>query len=91
MTGRGSGLNAARLLCAAAVAGLVSVEALAQPGPTPASPASPPQQSPDAAELDPSAPLAPLPDLGVPWPDLKANEARPVPPPPPTSSSKRSI
>jgi translocation and assembly module TamA len=35
---------------------------------------SPPQPS-DPAELDPSAPLAPMPDLGVDWPDLNANDA----------------
>jgi translocation and assembly module TamA len=31
-------------------------------------------QQPDAAELDPSAPLDPMPDLGVAWPDLNAAE-----------------
>ena len=29
----------------------------------------------DPAELDPSAPLAPMPDLGVDWPDLNAKDA----------------
>src|SRR3990170_5212630 len=33
---------------------------------------------PSSSELDPSAPLDPLPDLGVEWPDLEA--ADPVPP-----------
>ncbi|HEX6218703.1 MAG TPA: hypothetical protein VFZ35_05455, partial [Sphingomicrobium sp.] len=31
------------------------------------------------AELDPSAPLDPMPDLGVEWPDM--NQADPAPPP----------
>jgi translocation and assembly module TamA len=53
---------AARLLCAAALSALTCQTALAQ---TPA--ASEP-------ELDPSAPLAPLPDLGVEWPDLNTPE-----------------
>src|SRR4051794_18621093 len=68
MTGRGSAWGAARLLCAAAMLPLAST-ALAQtvqPEPQP-----PP---PDAAELDPSAPLAPLPDLGVEWPDLNTKD-----------------
>ena len=90
MIGRGSALSAARLLCVAAVAGLVPTGAFAQPGPSPEPPV-PPQQPAAAAELDPSAPLAPLPDLGVPWPDLKENEARPAPPQPTTATSKRSI
>ncbi|HEU0310554.1 MAG TPA: BamA/TamA family outer membrane protein [Sphingomicrobium sp.] len=34
---------------------------------------------PDPAELDPSAPLDPMPDLGVEWPDL--DEPEPAPPP----------
>src|SRR5213075_3013611 len=33
----------------------------------------------DPAELDPSAPLDPMPDLGVQWPDL--NQPEPAPPP----------
>ncbi len=41
----------------------------------PTSPA--PQPPPDAAELDPNAPLAPLPELGIPWPDLKPSETAP--------------
>jgi len=35
--------------------------------------------APNSAELDPSAPLDPLPDIGVEWPDLNAPEAE-VPP-----------
>jgi translocation and assembly module TamA len=37
------------------------------------------QVPPDPAELDPSAPLDPMPDLGVEWPDMSAPE--PAPPP----------
>jgi len=36
-------------------------------------------QPQDPAELDPSAPLEPMPDLGVEWPDL--NQPEPAPPP----------
>src|SRR5205814_7055512 len=59
--------RAAWLLCAAAtlpLASAVLAQAAAQPQTQPA----------DAAELDPSAPLAPLPDLGVDWPDLNAKD-----------------
>jgi translocation and assembly module TamA len=65
---------AARLLSAAASAALASGPVLAQEAQTSPAP-------PDAAELDPSAPLAPMPDLGVEWPDLNAKEAEPVPAP----------
>ena len=75
MSGRGSGRIAARLLSAAASAALASAPALAQ-----TAQALPPP-APDAAELDPSAPLAPMPDLGVEWPDLNATEAVPEPVP----------
>src|SRR3954469_13176346 len=76
MTGRVSAGRAARLLCAAASLPLVSVPAFAQ---VPANPPSPAQQTPppDPAELDSSAPLAPLPDLGIEWPDLNARETGP--------------
>jgi translocation and assembly module TamA len=60
--------RAARLLCAAAMLPLAS-GALTQ-----TIPAQPPPPPPDAAELDPSAPLDPLPGLGVDWPDLNAND-----------------
>src|SRR5438128_6719565 len=69
MSGRGSGRIAARLLSAAALAALAGTPVFAQ---APQSP--PPPPPPDAAELDPSAPLDPLPGLGVDWPDLKAND-----------------
>ena len=76
MSGRGSRLYAARLLCAAAAVALPHAPAFSQAAPLPV-PA--PQPPPDAAELDPNAPLAPLPDLGVPWPDLKPSETAPPP------------
>src|SRR3954453_12205933 len=88
MTGWDTGLQAARLLCAAAVIALVSPEAAAQGAPPP-----PPPPPPDAAELDPSAPLDPMPDLGVAWPDLKATEAAPAPAPagPKTQASASAV
>jgi translocation and assembly module TamA len=61
--------TAARLLCAAATAALASTSAAAQTAPPP----------PPAAELDPSAPLDPMPDLGVAWPDLNAQDETPPP------------
>ena len=73
MVGRGSRLCAAWLLCAAAFV-VAPVPAFSQSTPPATSAAQPP---PDAAELDPNAPLAPLPELGVPWPDLKPSETAP--------------
>jgi translocation and assembly module TamA len=71
MSGRGSRWRAARLLCAAAAAALAGTPGLAQT--TSAEP-------PEPAELDPNAPLEPLPDLGVEWPDLNEKEATPPAP-----------
>src|SRR5437868_360702 len=68
MSGRGSTRIAARLLCAAAVSAFVVAPGLAQTA------AAPPPPVPDAAELDPSAPLDPMPDLDVDWPDLNARD-----------------
>jgi translocation and assembly module TamA len=63
--------RAARLLYAAATLPLAS---------TAAAQTVPPPQPPDAAELDPSAPLDPMPNLGVAWPDLNAKDtAAPAP------------
>jgi translocation and assembly module TamA len=58
--------------------------------PPPPQPVPQPRPTPDAAELDPSAPLAPLPDLGVAWPELNAKEATPpaAAPSTPTSSPR---
>ena len=61
----------ARLLCAAALAALASAPALAaQAQPSP----------PNPTDLDPSAPLDPMPDLGVAWPDLEHAPPESVPP-----------
>jgi translocation and assembly module TamA len=79
MTGWGSRRRAARLLCAAATLTLASTATLAQTAPAEALPPPQPQPAPDAAELDPSAPLASLPDLGVDWPDLNAKDTVPAP------------
>src|SRR3954451_501454 len=79
MTGWGSRRRAARLLCAAATLTLASTATLAQTAPAEAQPPPQPQPAPDAAELDPSAPLASLPDLGVDWPDLNAKDTVPAP------------
>jgi translocation and assembly module TamA len=65
MIGRGSRRWAARLLCAAAFGAAGASAAFGQ---------AIPAQVPDPAELDPSAPLDPLPDLGVAWPDLNARD-----------------
>ena len=75
MSGRGSRVGAARLLGAAAAIAFASDLLFAQPAPQ----EPPPQPQPDAAELDPSAPLAPLPDLGVAWPELNAKDTAPPP------------
>ena len=77
MMGRGSWVAAARLLCAAATAALIPARALAQQPPPPQPPTS------DPAQLDPNAPLAPMPDLGVDWPDLNVKETAPQPGAPP--------
>src|SRR5437762_12373221 len=74
MTGWGSRRRAARLLCAAATLALASTAGIAQTAPAQSQP-QPQPPPPDAAELDPSAPLAPLPDLGVDWPDLNAKDS----------------
>ena len=75
MTGRGSNAGAARLLCAAASAALAAAPAFGQTAPPPQQP-----QPIEPAELDPNAPLAPMPDLGVEWPDLNTKDtAAPAP------------
>ncbi|MBV8908612.1 MAG: hypothetical protein JOZ20_06385, partial [Sphingomonas sp.] len=50
---------------------------------------SPPPPPPDAAELDPSAPMDPMPDLGVAWPDLKASDTAPPPQPAATTTATK--
>lgn len=62
---------AAALICCPAVAA-------AQQPPAAPPPASQPPQ-PEPGTPDPSAPLAPLPDIGVPWPDLQqADGTKPI-------------
>jgi translocation and assembly module TamA len=65
MSGRGPVSGAARLLCAAGCVAL-SAPVVAQTAPAP-----PPAQP---GELDPNAPMAPMPELGVDWPDLNAKD-----------------
>ena len=72
MTGRGLIGGAARLLCAGGCLALGTAPAFAQDN----------QQPPSApvtgeSGLDPSAPMAPLPDLGVEWPQLDVKETAP--------------
>src|SRR5438874_6075553 len=89
MTGWGSRRRAARLLCAAATLALESTAGIAQTAPAQSQPQPQPQPPPpDAAELDPSAPLAPLPDLGVDWPDLNARDT--TAPAPATATAQQS-
>jgi translocation and assembly module TamA len=83
MSGRGWSVGAARLLCAAGCAALSVTPGFAQPAPAQQEP--PPAGEP---ELDPNAPLAPLPDLGVEWPDLDAKDA--TAPPQPEASAPAS-
>ena len=69
MKWRGDARAAARLLCVAAVAAACTAPALGQQLP----PADVDTLDPTA--LDPSAPLDPMPDLGVEWPDLDSPDA----------------
>ena len=73
MRAEGKARVAARLSCAAAaLLACAPSAALAQQAP-------PPQpQPPGSAELDPTAPLDPMPDLGVEWPDMQAEPAATV-------------
>jgi len=86
MNERGKAREAARLLCATAATLVMAAPALAQQ-PEPTQPA-PTQSAPpsDASELDPSAPLAPIPDLGVAWPDPGASD-QPAPAPAPQAGA----
>lgn len=84
MSGRGSRVGAARLLCAAGFAALFAFPGSAQTAPP--QPHQPPATEP---ELDPNAPLAPLPDLGVEWPQLDARETAPPPKAAPPAPSKK--
>src|SRR6476659_997724 len=72
MVFRSTGRGAARILFAASV-GFGASMAHSQTQPAPA---------PPPAEIDPNAPLDPMPDLGVPWPDMAAPDANPAQPAP---------
>ncbi len=78
MTGRGARVRGARLLCAVGCAAILGTPAFAQAAPIQQQP--PPASEP---ELDPNAPLAPLPGLGVEWPQLDLKDTvQPAQPPP---------
>lgn len=79
MRERGSRRSVARLVNAAA-AGALSTAAIAQQT------APQPQAQPPAADIDPSAPLAPMPDIGVDWPTIgKEAPQQQIPGAPPSS------
>jgi translocation and assembly module TamA len=59
-------------------------------GPALAQAVTPVPPPPDPAELDPNAPLDPMPDLGVAWPELNARDTA-SPPAPATAQQKRRI
>ena len=78
MSGWGFSVRGAGWCCAVAASALHPALVHAQTVPPPTS------SPPDPAELDPNAPLAPLPDLGVAWPELNAKDTAP----PPVSSAR---
>ena len=67
----GSARRTAQLRCAAALSAILASPVLGQ------APPQPPVQT-DPSELDPSAPLDAMPDLGVAWPDLNAGDQAPA-------------
>ena len=83
MSGWDFRVTGARWWCAAAVSALLPGPLLAQTVPPPTSPPA------DPAELDPNAPLAPLPDLGVAWPQLDAKDTAPPPAAPNAPKAQR--
>jgi translocation and assembly module TamA len=86
MSGWGFRVTGPRWWCAAAVTALLPGPLLAQAVPPPA------PTPPDPAELDPNVPLAPLPDLGIAWPELNAKDTAPPPAAPAaTSRGKRAV
>jgi translocation and assembly module TamA len=76
MSGRGFKVMRAPWLCAAAASAWLPAPLLAQsqqPPPVPTTPGPP--------ELDPNAPLDPMPGLGIAWPELNPKDtAQPAPP-----------
>src|SRR4051794_40842084 len=73
MSGWGSARRIAQLHCATALGVILAAPAIGQAAPSPPSPSAP-------GELDPSAPLDPMPDLGVAWPVLDAQDQAPAQP-----------
>ena len=71
----------ARLLCAAGTSALAYAPAAAQQSSQPTQPPA------DNADIDPSAPLAPMPDIGVEWPDLSKAPPEPAPVDSPATAS----
>lgn len=77
MTGRigwHEGRGLAAMMLALALPQAVWAQTAPPPPPLPTEPAPPPPV-PDSPMLDPNAPLAPLPGLGVDWPDLSKVDA----------------
>jgi translocation and assembly module TamA len=71
--------GSARMLAAASAAFALVAPALAQPAaPPPPTPAPAPAPA-NGADIDPSAPMDAMPDLGVEWPDLGKPEPVPAP------------
>jgi len=73
------------LFCAAtsvfvATPGCASAQDKVAPPPPAAATAATPAPLPSAGQLDPQSPLAPMPDLGVAWPDLSSLPPEPVDP-----------
>src|SRR4051812_19227357 len=71
MSGRGFKVMRAQWWCAAAASALLPAPLLAQNPPAPGTLAPAP---PEPAQLDPNAPLDPMPGLGIAWPELDAKD-----------------
>src|SRR5438270_3985089 len=74
MDGWGFRCTGGRWLCAAVASAFLPGPLLAQTVPAPLS-----TTPPDPAELDPNAPLDPMPGIGVAWPELNAKDTAPPP------------
>ena len=86
MRAKGMGWGAARVLGVGCAALAVAEPALAQQVVLP----SPPPAPSTGADIDPSAPLDPMPELGVDWPDLAAPDPTPVAEAPPPAEGTES-
>jgi translocation and assembly module TamA len=84
MSGRGFRVKGPLWWCATAASALLPTPLVAQSTAPP-----PPPSQPDSAELDPNAPLAPMPDLGVAWPELDVKPTAPPPASAPSSPQKK--